>query len=43
MSFLPAVGCILAILAVSFYPLSEKKVMEITRQLNEKRAAHGKF
>ena len=43
MSFLPAAGCILAILAVSFYPLSEKKVMEVTRELNEKRAAHGKF
>ncbi len=43
MSYLPAVGCILAILAVSFYPLSESKVTEITRQLNEKRAAHGKF
>lgn len=41
MSFLPAVGCVMAILAVAFYPLNEKKVAHITRQLNERRLQHG--
>ncbi|MFA5301568.1 MAG: MFS transporter [Bacteroidales bacterium] len=38
MSFLPAIGCILAIIAIAVYPLGEKKVLEITAQLNERRA-----
>jgi len=41
MSFLPAVGCVLAIIAIALYPLGEKKVLEITAQLNERRAMHG--
>ncbi|HOO42645.1 MAG TPA: MFS transporter [Bacteroidales bacterium] len=41
MSFLPAIGCILAIIAISIYPLGEKKVMEITAELNKRRAMNG--
>lgn len=37
-SWLPAAGCVLAVLAVAFYPLGEKKMQEVTRQLNQKRA-----
>ena len=42
MSFLPAIGCILAVIAIALYPLGEKKVLEITAQLNEKRDLYGK-
>lgn len=38
MSWLPAAGCLIAVIAVSFYPLGEKKMKEITAQLNAKRA-----
>ena len=41
MSFLPAIGCILAIIAIALYPLGEKKVLEITAQLNQRRAMNG--
>ncbi|MFA5444139.1 MAG: MFS transporter [Bacteroidales bacterium] len=41
MSFLPAIGCVLAIIAIAMYPLGEKKVLEITAQLNERRAMNG--
>jgi glycoside/pentoside/hexuronide:cation symporter, GPH family len=41
MSFLPAIGCILAVIAIAMYPLGEKKVLEITAQLNERRAMNG--
>ena len=41
MSFLPAIGCVLAIIAIALYPLGEKKVLDITAQLNERRAANG--
>lgn len=34
MSWLPAAGCIIAIVAVFFYPLGEKKMKEVTSQLN---------
>jgi GPH family glycoside/pentoside/hexuronide:cation symporter len=41
MSFLPAIGCVLAIIAIALYPLGEKKVLDITAQLNKRRAANG--
>jgi GPH family glycoside/pentoside/hexuronide:cation symporter len=37
LSFLPAAGAILSMICVSFYPLSEKKMKEITLSLNLKR------
>jgi len=37
MSWLPAASCLLAIIGMAFYPLSEKKVKEITDALNIKR------
>ncbi|MDL2322495.1 MFS transporter [Bacteroidales bacterium OttesenSCG-928-A17] len=37
MSWLPAVSCVLAVIGMAFYPLSEKKVKEITAELDEKR------
>jgi GPH family glycoside/pentoside/hexuronide:cation symporter len=37
MSFLPAAGTLLSVLFISFYPLSENKMLEITNQLNLKR------
>lgn len=40
LSFLPAVGCILSVLFVSCYPLSEGKMKLITKELNEKRNGH---
>ncbi|WP_292009532.1 MFS transporter [Chryseobacterium sp.] len=36
-SLLPAACCILAFVGMIFYPLTDKKVKEITRQLEEKR------
>ena len=41
MSFLPAIGCVLAIIAIALYPLGENKVLDITAQLNKRRAANG--
>jgi len=37
LSFLPAVGTVLSVIFISFYPLSEKKVKNITLQLEERR------
>lgn len=36
-SILPAVCCLLALIGMMFYPLSDKKVKEITHQLEERR------
>lgn len=38
-SLLPAFCCILAFISMSFYPLNEKKVKEISEALNQKRNA----
>jgi sugar (Glycoside-Pentoside-Hexuronide) transporter len=38
LSFLPAVGTFLSVIFIYFYPLSEKKLEEITRKLEQKRA-----
>lgn len=37
LSFLPAIGCILSVVFVSCYPLSDKKMKEITEELNKRR------
>ncbi|NDW11128.1 MFS transporter [Dysgonomonas sp. 520] len=37
LSFLPAIGTLLSVIFIYFYPLTESKLNEITRQLNEKR------
>ncbi len=37
MSFLPAVGTILSVIFIGFYPLNEKKIETITDELNKKR------
>lgn len=37
LSFLPAIGTVLSVIFISFYPLSEKKVLDITEQLTIKR------
>lgn len=37
LSFLPAVGTVLSVIFISLYPLSEKKVKEITEKLEERR------
>jgi len=39
MSWLPAVSCVLAVMAVSFYPLSEKRAKEISDELRKQREA----
>lgn len=39
MSWLPAVSCVLAVVAVSFYPLSEKRAKEISDELRQRREA----
>ena len=36
-SLLPAVCCVLAFIGMMFYPLSDKKVKEISEKLEEKR------
>ena len=41
MSWLPAAGCAIAIVAVFFYPLGDKKMQEVTSQLNALRASHN--
>jgi GPH family glycoside/pentoside/hexuronide:cation symporter len=38
LSFLPAIGTVLSVIFIAFYPLSEKKMTEITAQLKVKRA-----
>ncbi len=37
LSFLPAVGTVLSVIFIYFYPLTEKKLEEITGELNKKR------
>ena len=37
LSFLPAVGTVLSVIFISLYPLSEKKVKEVTEKLEERR------
>ncbi len=41
MSWFPAISCVLAVVGMMFYPLSEKKVKEITVELEEKRKANS--
>lgn len=36
-SWLPAIACVLAVVGMAFYPLSEKKVREITNELEQRR------
>jgi GPH family glycoside/pentoside/hexuronide:cation symporter len=38
MSFLPAAGTLLSIVFISMYPLSEKKMLEISAALKSRRA-----
>ena len=40
LSFLPAVGTVLSVVFIYFYPLTEKKLKEITIALNDKRNAN---
>ena len=37
LSWLPAASCVLAIIGMLFYPLSEKKVKEVTVELENRR------
>ncbi len=37
MSWLPAISCLLAVIGMAFYPLSEKRVLQISKELNERR------
>jgi len=37
MSWLPAIGCVIAVVAVSLYPLGEKKMREVTGELDKRR------
>jgi len=39
LSLLPAIGTLLSFVFIFFYPLSEKRMKEVTRQLEERRAA----
>ena len=39
-SLMPAVCCLLAFIGMMFYPLSDKKVKEITEELNQKRISN---
>lgn len=40
LSFLPAVGTVLSVIFISFYPLSEGKMEVITFSLEQKRKSH---
>lgn len=42
LSFLPAVGTILSVAFISFYPLTEKKMKNITSELEARRAEAGR-
>ena len=42
LSLLPAVGCLLSVLFISFYPLSESRMQKITSKLAIKRKEHEK-
>lgn len=37
LSFFPAIGTVLSVLFISFYPLSEKKMLDITTELEKRR------
>lgn len=37
MSWLPAISCVLAVIGMMYYPLSEKKVKDITTELEQRR------
>jgi GPH family glycoside/pentoside/hexuronide:cation symporter len=37
LSFFPAIGTALSVLFIAFYPLNEKKLMNIVSELNEQR------
>jgi GPH family glycoside/pentoside/hexuronide:cation symporter len=41
LSWLPAIGCILAVVGMMFYPLSEKRVKEIANELEMRRTANS--
>jgi GPH family glycoside/pentoside/hexuronide:cation symporter len=41
LSFLPAIGALLSVIFIALYPLSEKKVAEISAELSEKRKLNG--
>jgi GPH family glycoside/pentoside/hexuronide:cation symporter len=38
LSWLPAISCVLAVVGMMFYPLSEKRVKEIAEELEMRRA-----
>lgn len=42
LSFLPAVGTVLSVVFISFYPLTEKKMKNITAELEARRTAAGR-
>ena len=42
LSFLPAVGTVLSVIFISLYPLTEKKMKEITAELEVRRSAAGR-
>ncbi len=42
MSYLPSIGCILAVVAVSLYPLGENKMKEVTAKLNKLRKENNR-
>lgn len=42
LSFLPAVGTVLSVIFISLYPLTEKKMKEITAELEARRSAAGR-
>ncbi|MEO6960698.1 MAG: MFS transporter [Puia sp.] len=41
LSFLPAAGALISVFFIALYPLSEKRVLEITGELEEKRSVQG--
>lgn len=41
LSFLPAIGTVLSVVFISFYPLSEKRMKSITTELEQKRNTNG--
>jgi len=43
LSFFPAVGTVLSVVFIFIYPLSEKKLVEITADLDLRRAEHNKI
>jgi GPH family glycoside/pentoside/hexuronide:cation symporter len=43
LSYLPAVGTVMSVLLISFYPLGEKRVRRITEELAARRAAKTEY